>query len=307
MRAVYGYVRPFVPDLRVAEFERYRAVYCGLCRCMGKATGQLSRVSVSYDFTFYAAVRLILAGEIPEFVLMRCPAHPGSRRMTAKETPALLFSAAVSASFADAKTRDDLADERGFSRFGPIVRSPFTAGMSRRAEKLLPPGAKEGICERLALLGEAEKERSPSADRTSKLFGSALGFAFALGLEGEKAEKACRIGEAAGRFVYLCDAAEDLPGDVKQGRYNPLAEGYGKYALGEDGKLSPMVRESLAAAVPILLEPLGEEADSLDPAHPLAPVVKNIVYLGLPSVLNRVLSGDGKGKRKAGKEGIAVP
>ena len=36
---------------------------------------------------------------------------------------------------------------------------------------------------RLALLGEAEKERSPSADRTSKLFGAALGFAFALGLE----------------------------------------------------------------------------------------------------------------------------
>ena len=209
--------------------------------------------------------------------------------MTAKEIPALLFSAAVSAAFADAKTRDDLADERGFSRLGPIVRAPFTAGMSRRAEKLLPPGAKEGIRERLALLGEAEKERSPSADRTSKLFGAALGFAFALGLEGEKADRAYRIG------------------DVKQGRYNPLAEGYGKYALGADGTLSPMVRESLAAAVPILLEPLGEEADSLDPAHPLAPVVKNIVYLGLPSVLNRVLSGEGKGKRKAGKEGIALP
>ena len=300
---MYGYVRPFV---RVKEYERYRAVYCGLCRCLGRAAGQLSRVSVSYDFTFYAAVRMILCGETPEFSPMRCPVHPASKRLTAKESPALLFSAAVSAAFADAKIRDDLHDERGFSRVRPALRFPFAAAMSRRAGKLLPEGAEEGIRSRLALPGKAEEERSPSADRTAELFGDALGYAFALGLEGGAAETARIIGEGAGRFVYLCDAAEDLPLDIGRGRYNPLAEGYGKYALGEDGKLSAMVRESLSAAVPIGLEPLGEAADSLDPAHPLTPVVKNIVYLGLPAMLARVLSGERGRNGKNGKEGIAL-
>ena len=42
---MYGYVRPHIPELKVGEYERYRAVYCGLCRSMGRLTGQASRIS----------------------------------------------------------------------------------------------------------------------------------------------------------------------------------------------------------------------------------------------------------------------
>ena len=44
-------------------------------------------------------------------------------------------------------------------------------------------------------------------------------------------------------------------------------------------------------------------ADRLDPAHPMTPVVRNIVYLGLPAMLRRVLSGEGPGRGRTGKEG----
>ena len=60
---MYGYVRTHAPELKVRQQEYYRAVYCGLCRTMGKCTGQCSRMTLSYDFTFFALVRMALTGE----------------------------------------------------------------------------------------------------------------------------------------------------------------------------------------------------------------------------------------------------
>lgn len=302
---VYGYVRPFVPELKVAEYERYRAVYCGLCRSMGRVTGQLSRISLSYDFTFFAAVRMALEGVVPKFAPVRCPAHPMRKRPAVEENPSLAFSAAVSALFAGEKTRDDLSDERGLLLLKPLLQRPLTEYMERRAEKsgLLPQGCGARVSELLSRLGEAEKARCPSADETAGLFGEVLAYAFSLGLEGEAAEDARIFGRGAGRFVYLCDAAADLAEDAKRGRYNPLAVGWGDLAL-EDGKLSPLVRDSLSSAVPLTLEEMGRAADRLDPSHPLTPILKNIVYLGLPAMLRRVLSGEKNAaeEREPGKE-----
>ena len=33
---MFGYVKPFKPHMRICEFETYNAVYCGLCKKLGK-------------------------------------------------------------------------------------------------------------------------------------------------------------------------------------------------------------------------------------------------------------------------------
>ena len=55
-----GYIRTSQGELRVREYEVYRALYCGLCKHMGKCTGQCSRMTLSYDFVFLAALRSII-------------------------------------------------------------------------------------------------------------------------------------------------------------------------------------------------------------------------------------------------------
>lgn len=303
---MYGYVRPHIPELKVGEYERYRAVYCGLCRSMGRLTGQASRISLSYDMTFFAAVRMILEGVEPRFVPVRCPAHPMRRRLTAEDNPALAVTAAVSAVLFGEKNRDDLRDGRGIALLKPVLRAPLCGHMERRAVKsgLLPSGFGEEIAGHLSRLTAAERAGCPSSDETAGIFGDAMAAAFSAGMEGDAAKEARIFGGAAGRFVYLCDAADDLPGDNEAGRYNPLLAGWGELAL-DGGRLSPMVRDSLTAAVPLMLTPMGEAAGRLDPAHPLTPVVRNIVYLGLPAVLRRVLAGEGAGAD--GKDGFGSP
>ena len=51
---MFGYVQPAYAELRVREHELYKAYYCGLCRAMGRTTGQLSRFSLNYDLVFLA-------------------------------------------------------------------------------------------------------------------------------------------------------------------------------------------------------------------------------------------------------------
>jgi hypothetical protein len=60
---LFGFVKPFVPQLRVGEYEFYRGAYCGLCRSMNKCTGAVSSLTLSYDMVFFALVRSVLAGD----------------------------------------------------------------------------------------------------------------------------------------------------------------------------------------------------------------------------------------------------
>lgn len=288
---MFGYVKPHVPELKVAEYEKYRAAYCGLCLSIGRATGQLSRLTLSYDLVFLAAVRMVIEGIIPEFEPHRCFAHPTSKRLVIKDNPALTYAALVSAVLAEEKNRDDCEDERGLEKIKSTAASPLLSYMARRGRKGLPDGCQDEIKAHLGKLNRLESENCTSADETAAAFGEVLRFVFSLGLEGDKAALAGEIGYHTGKFTYICDAADDMAEDIKKGRYNPLALGWGEYAL-TDGRMSSMVRDSVTASAPLELEALAECVEELDKTHVMTPIIKNIVYLGLPAAINRAVSSE---------------
>ena len=41
---MFGYVRPYKSEMLVREFEQYKAVYCELCRVLGREYGLLARL-----------------------------------------------------------------------------------------------------------------------------------------------------------------------------------------------------------------------------------------------------------------------
>ncbi len=303
---MFGYVRPLVPQLKVMEYEMYRAVYCGLCRAMGRVTGQASRLTLSYDFTLLAMVRMTLEGVVPEFEQFRCAAHPVKKRSRVRDNAVLDYAAAMSAVLAYLKNRDDLDDEHGLKRARAVLADLPASRMKKRGEKYLPETAADEIAERLDVLSELEKASCSSVDETAEAFGGVLAYVFALGLDGDAAGIARAIGRHIGRFVYVCDAADDLPEDIRKGRYNPLAVGWGGLAVTGEGKntaMTDLVRGSLEISLPLDLEGLGRAADRLDRNHPLTPIIRNLVYLGLPASMRRVLYG--KEPENGGLAGMA--
>jgi len=292
---MFGYVRPYKPEMKMAEYEKYRAVYCGLCREIGQVSGQLSRLALSYDIVLLASVRMILEGISPVFTPYRCPVQPAEKRLVLLPNRAVTYTAAVFAALAAAKNADDLHDERGVHRIRPLLLAPMAKHLEKAADRVLPAGTTGEIGKRLAFLSEKEGARCSSVDVMAQAFGDVLGYLFSLGLEGEDAETASVFGQSVGAFLYLCDAADDLPDDFRKHRYNPLLLSWGEMAT-DGGKLSPMVKDSLRTALPVTLEGLEKAAEKLDSAHPLTPIVKNIIFLGLPYSLGRVLDGREKDK-----------
>ncbi len=289
---MFGYVKPYTAELKVGEYEKYRAAYCGLCRSIGSVTGQLSRLSLSYDLVFLAAVRMAVCGIKPEFMSHRCLAHMTKKRLVMCDNDALRYTAAVSAVLSNAKLADDITDERGMKRLRAVVASPFTRHMVTLTQNIVPVETSLETSRLLEELSALERDGCTSANLTADAFGKVLEYAFSYGLSGSEFDLSARIGRYIGRFIYICDAADDMLSDIKAGRYNPIALGFGELAV-DDGRMSAIVRDSVMTAVPIELEALGEAVEELPADHVMTPIIKNIVYLGLPAAVERIFYCDG--------------
>lgn len=285
---MYGYLRVYAPELKVREQEYYRAVYCGLCRTMGKCTGQCSRMTLSYDFTLFALVRMALTGKYPAVKARRCPVHPLRKRPMVEPCEDLALCAYMSAILAYHKIRDDLRDERGMKRTAATALSPFVGSIRRRALKRGYTNADIAVAEAMRALCAMEADCPPSVDQPADLFGDLMAVLLAYGLEGKQAKLACKIGRHVGRWVYILDAADDYAEDVEKGRYNPLACLYGDPTM---TRLSEEKRQELRIALLCELSELECAFDLLDVSEnpDLGGVLRNILYFGMPREAERVL------------------
>ncbi len=299
---MFGYVKPYVPTLQVQEFSLYRAVYCGLCREMGQVTGQLSRLTLSYDFCFLALLLLAVSDTSASAERIRCPLHPAKKRAVIASHPALSHTAVAAAYLIDGKRLDDLADESGFHRVKPCLETPLCAGMRMRVKGSVYTAFSERIAadvhtglEKLSVL---EKADCDSAEDTSQCFGTLLAALFADCAAAVTMEPMARAilaecGLRTGRFLYLCDAMDDLCEDVRRGRYNPLYRLYGAYAIDDvSGKPTELVREGFRIAATVDLTGLGRAIELLPyPEGPYTRILKNIVYAGMPQVVQELAAG----------------
>lgn len=64
---MFGYVKAYKPELKVRDYEQYKAVYCSLCKTLGREYGLFARLTLSYDFTFAALLRLALSANARVF------------------------------------------------------------------------------------------------------------------------------------------------------------------------------------------------------------------------------------------------
>ncbi len=290
---MYGYIRTHAPELKVRQQEYYRAVYCGLCRTMGKCTGQCSRMTLSYDFTYFALVRMALTGQYPAMKRRRCLAHPFKKRIMAEPTEDLTLCAGLSAILVYHKIRDDLRDETGLKRTAATVVAPFAGAFRRRALKRGYGEADAAVAQAMKALCELEASRPPSVDEPATLFGELMALLLAYGLTGNREKLARKIGRHVGRWVYILDAADDFAEDIQKGRYNPLACLYAD--LPSDCKALPEnKREELKIALLNELSELECAFDLMDDTDnsDVEGILRNILYLGMPEVAERVLFGN---------------
>lgn len=283
---MFGYLRPRQSELRLREYGFYRACYCGLCKRMGKCTGQCSRLTLNYDFVFLAAVRISLCGDPVTVRRGRCLLHPFRGRDLLVGSAQSDVCADVSALLTYHKCRDDLADERGWKKFRAALARPFLAGARKRSARRHPE-LDRVISAKLAALREweASDDGIPSADRPAKLFGELMSAVFSEGLTGTDARIAASVGGAIGQWIYLFDAADDFDEDLRRNRYNPYVRLFGKTPDRADW-------ETVRCALTAYLSEAERAVALIDhyPRPELKEILSNILFLGLPDAQDRVLN-----------------
>lgn len=287
---MFGYVRPYKPELLVREYDQYKAVYCQLCRALGEEYGFTARFALSYDCAFYAMLAISVGDESIEERRGRCVCNPMKRcTYLPSAGEAYKKAAALCVLLTYHKLRDDCEDEGFFHSLGSRLLLPMVAPKARKAAGRYPEMAR-AVEKAMESQREAEEEGSgidrcadPTAGLLKELFGELAGC-------NDKQRQALEsFGYFLGRWVYLMDAADDLAGDMKDGSFNPFIK-----RLGLEGK-KELTAEERRAADEACNETLNATAAQLVLAvnliepGPFGPIIWNVAEKGLGEVQREIL------------------
>lgn len=276
---MFGYVLAEKPELKVKEYELYRATYCGLCRSMGKCTGQCSRMTLNYDFVFLALVRYAINPCEVTFKPRRCLAHPFTKRDNMERNEILDYCSAASAILNYQKVLDDIGDEKGAKRLRARLLRPFVAHSRKKAIKKRAElsALDDTVAKKLKELSELELREDSGVDIPAACFGELLGEIISFGYEGTDKRIAFELGKHVGAWIYVADALDDMRDDLKKGRYNPLIKLYGGRIPNEEelSLIFDATKNKLFSA-----ESAFDLIDVDDTA--IKNILSNILYLGIP-------------------------
>ncbi len=296
---MFGYVRPFQSELLVREYEQYKAVYCQLCRVLGKEYGFLARFSLSYDCTFYAMLALAVSGQEVCEEQGRCAANPLKKcRYLKADGEAYQKAAALSVLLTWHKLQDDREDEGFFKSFGCTLLLPLVSRKAKKAAARYPFLAE---LSEAAMKGQkAAEEKKAGPDECAEPTALLLQGLFRE-LAGENRGQATALeqfGYFLGRWVYLMDASDDLKEDAEQGKFNPFLlrlglSGKGQLSQEEIRSAEMACNEALNATAAMLLPPLN-----LMDLERFAPIIENVAQKGLPEIQREILFLHVKEKRR---------
>jgi hypothetical protein len=167
--------------------------------------------------------------------------------------------------FALYKCEDDWADERKVKQllYGKILRSKSKQMRERYAKKL---SAIAGLMQEFS---KAESAGNADIDTLAGLFGAVMGEILAV-KEDEWAQNLRRLGFFLGKFIYLCDAYEDIETDLKKGTFNPLRELYPR----------PDFEEACRNILTMMISECCREFEKL-PILENVDILRNILYSGI--------------------------
>ena len=292
---MFGFIRPVKSELKVKEADRFQQVYCGLCHAIRARYGRFYTMFLSYDMTFYALV--VGSGETAkeQTERRRCDAHPVTKRVCAAPDDALALAADASVLLSYHKFRDNLTDEKGAKRLLAAVLCRLGRRGYEKARARLPEADRD-IRAALDELHALENENCASMDRAADA--SARMTAAVVPHTGDARERVLRqMFYHAGRWLYLLDAAQDVPEDMKTGAYNPLVQ---RYALKTPDITD--IKQPLERTLERSLADVCTAFDLLD-AQRDAEIIRNIIFLGMPTVTRQVLDGTYQPNGGRGKHG----
>ncbi|MCM1026635.1 MAG: DUF5685 family protein [Roseburia sp.] len=261
---MFGYIIINKAEMKFKEFDVYQSFYCGICRDLKRKYGALGQISLSYDMTFLAILLTGLYDSETTEGSCKCLAHPFEKHAT-RNNLFTEYAADMNVLFSYYKCRDDWEDEKKLWKliYGKLLEGRTGKGLQTYAEKI----------KRIRMLmqdfSEAEASERADIDTLAGLFGKVMA-EIVTPREDEWSENLRALGFFLGKFVYLCDAYEDVEKDIRKGNVNPLKRRYE----------SPDFEEECKTILTMMMSECCREFEKL-PILENVEILRNILYSGV--------------------------
>jgi len=281
---MFGYVIPVKCELKVKEFDQFRAAYCGLCHSLRDGYGLSARFILNYDFTFLAMLLGAEQGEV-QHTKRRCVASPFRRKTCCVGGEPFHQAAGMSIILAHWRLRDAVGDKSFLKGMPYRIIGTFLSKAYHHAARDFPDF--DTHCqEQLDKLRTLEQERSGALDQVADTFAQILLHA-AKGVDDPNERRALEeLLYHLGRWIYIIDAYDDLVEDQQSDNFNPLLT---RFRLSAD-KLSDTDKARVETTLNHSINRLTA-AYNLKSETAWSGILENIIYLGLPGVTQSVLNG----------------
>lgn len=271
---MFGYIRAYKPEMTFSQYDIYKGIYCSLCKAIGKNYGLLARMTLSYDFAFFALMRMSVSDTCSGFKKSRCSFNFTKKCLECSLSDEdLVFSCDVSMLMVYFKYLDNIQDSRGVKRAFLRLFSSYFKRIGSKGKKRSPEAYE--ILEKMHFDQiEAENNESVIFDQACHPSADALGKLLSCGKNDQK-NNLYKFGYMIGRWVYIIDALDDYQKDKTENNFNPFlfVENFNvDYAV---SSLNLTVSEAISALEKMKIIKYKK-------------IIENIVYDGLRSSLKVV-------------------
>ena len=286
---MFGYILPEKPELKIKEYDLYRAYYCGVCKSIAKRYGQVSRLTHNYDSTFLAILLASVWEEKRDIRIERCIAHPVKKKIVVRNSEIIDYASDMNIILAYYKLEDDWKDERSLisGAASLFLRSTYKKIRKKYQEKC------DIILRRLNELAALEKEKCNSMDRAAEPFAKLME-EIMLYRNDRMDEKHANIlkwmGYNIGKWIYIIDAYNDLEDDIRNNSYNPFIYQY-NYTEGAKGDVLSFknkIRDRVEFNLVYALNQIAKSYELMETRCNRG-ILENIIYMGMLRKTEQIL------------------
>lgn len=221
---MFGYVTPYKMELKIKDYEMFKAYYCGLCISIKNNFSNLCRMTLNYDMTFLGILLDSLEYSKHKYVVTKCIAHPMKKKPKVIDNRALDYAAFCNVSLVYYKLLDDYNDDNSLSK--KFISMYIKKFINKSKEDLSPilVNIEENI-KKLSFLERSEK--IISIDELSDPFASLTAFIVSYYYKDENFyNELYDLGYNLGRWIYIIDAFDDLKEDMEKHKFNAINKAF---------------------------------------------------------------------------------
>lgn len=278
---MFGYIRAYKPEMKFKDYDLYRGVYCSLCKEIGKRYGLIARLTLSYDFTFFAMVRMAVREGCVSFKASRCSFNPAKKCLDCGRNNAdTSYTADISMLMLYHKLADNITDGKLFKRLACRLAMPYAKHIYKKAKSRQPKAA-EIIEREMGRQAEIEK-RNAGIDEAADPSAKMLSLLLAEGIECDNRDSLVKFGYMVGRWVYIADAADDCGDDIKNNCFNPVKKRFNEPDFAD--YCTEMLNLTMGEAI---------NSYKMLKIYRFNDILNNILYYGSEAVTKKIAEKDG--------------